>query len=138
MKSTKAPVHKQRRTQLYFQYFEEAGTRRKASKIRSARTPKTRKVLDLEKPRQWLQQLAVQVTHPQHILGVPHVLRHRLELQFQLLLVESLGLPTQTATFLIADLPSAWAPSPLVKANPFLLLCPAAPVTPLCLGQAQN
>lgn len=51
-----------------------------ASKIRSARTPKTRKVLDLEKPRQRLQQLAVQVTHPQNILGVPHVLRHRLEL----------------------------------------------------------
>lgn len=54
--------------------------------------------------------------HPQHILGVPHG-AHALGLpcwssclRFQLLLVEPPGLPTQTATFLLAELPSAWAP----------------------------
>lgn len=59
-------------------------------------------------------------------------------LQFHLPLIESPVLPTQTATFLLVELPSAWAPSPLVKAIPFLFLCPAAPLPPLCLGQPRK
>lgn len=65
MKSTKAQVHKHR-SEVHF-----ISTSLKGNKLRSARTPKTRNSLVVEKPRQRMYSWESQVTLPQHILGVP-------------------------------------------------------------------
>lgn len=110
--------------------------------MKSARTPQRRNGLDLEKPRQRLQQLGKSGSAPSVGFRRPTMFSATACywsscLHFQLLLIESPVLPTQTATFLLSDLPSAWTSSPLVKANPFLLLCPAAHAASL-LGTAME